>query len=86
MMYKCAPEQLIRQVSQEQETLIRMLPSELVALKRNIQGRGAGNYVDLSGEGYPPGGEHGQGDDDLGEERRGSQVLRETGANRPSGR
>jgi hypothetical protein len=46
-MYKCSPEQL-RKVSEEQEAIIRMLPEDLIQLTRNVQGRGSGNYIDLS--------------------------------------
>ena len=46
-MYKCSPEQL-RRVSPEQESLIRMMPEDLLGIQKNLQGRGSGNYVDLS--------------------------------------
>ena len=52
-MYKCSPEQL-RRVSPEQESLIRMMPEDLSGIQKNIQGRGSGNYVDLSTQSKPP--------------------------------
>ena len=52
-MYKCSPEQL-RPVTEEQEAMIRLLPQDMRVLQRNVQGRGSGNYIDLSSGGCPP--------------------------------
>lgn len=52
-MYKCSPEQL-RRVSQEQESLIRMLPEDLLSVRKLMHERGSGNYIDLSTREKPP--------------------------------
>ena len=52
-MYKCSPEQL-RHVTHEQEAMIRLLPEDMLIMKRNVQGRGSGNYIDLSQQSFPP--------------------------------
>ena len=52
-MYKCSPEQL-RKVSEEQESLIRMLPEDLLEVRKNMHERGSGNYIDLSTREKPP--------------------------------
>ena len=52
-MYTCSPEQLSR-VSSEQERLIRMMLKDLLGIKKNVQGRGSGNYVDKSAQPKPP--------------------------------
>lgn len=52
-MYKCSPEQLKR-VSQEQESLIRMLPEDLLSVRKLMHERGSGNYIDLSTREKPP--------------------------------
>jgi hypothetical protein len=52
-MYKCSPEQL-RHVTHEQETMIRLLPEDMLIMKRNVQSRSSGNYIDLSQQGFPP--------------------------------
>ena len=52
-MYKCSPEQL-RKVSQEQESLIRMLPEDLLSVRKRMHEKGSGNYIDLSTREKPP--------------------------------
>ena len=52
-MYKCSPEQL-RKVSQEQESLIRMLPEDLLSVRKLMHEKGSGNYIDLSTREKPP--------------------------------
>jgi hypothetical protein len=51
-IYKCNSEQL-RRVSPEQENLIRIMPEDLLGIRKNIQGRGSGNYMDLSTQSKP---------------------------------
>ena len=52
-MYKCSPEQL-KHVTPEQEAMIRLLPEDMLVMKRNVQGRGSGNFIDISRQDSPP--------------------------------
>ena len=52
-VYRCAPEQL-RKLSPEQESMIRMLPVDMVHMRDVVSARGAGTYLDLSMLSHPP--------------------------------
>ncbi|CAE7633612.1 GIP [Symbiodinium pilosum] len=52
-VYRCSPEQ-VKRLSQEQESLVRLLPDDLRTCRNQLRERGAGNIVELDGRDVPP--------------------------------
>ncbi|CAE7255667.1 RE1 [Symbiodinium sp. CCMP2592] len=54
-VYRCSPEQLRKLgLSPEQESMVRLLPVDMVRVRDEVSARGAGNYIDLSMLSTPP--------------------------------
>ena len=52
-VYRCSPEQ-VKRINPEHERLVRMLPDDVQACKKQLRERGARNMVDLEGREAPP--------------------------------